>query len=237
MREFVTLVVDDGIGTLVLSRPPGNALTRQMCREIAEAAAELGADPAAGAVILYGGHEVFCAGDDVPELRRLHAGDAESVTLACRAAVAAVAAIPKPTVAAVTGYALGSGLALALAADWRVSGDNVKFGATEVLAGLLPAAGTAGLVRAIGPSRAKDLVYSGRFVGAEEALEIGLIDEMVAPDGVYDAALARARRFLEAPAHVLAGAKAMIDGGDAAIDGAGDGVRHYVEVFRTAAGS
>jgi enoyl-CoA hydratase len=188
-------------------------------------------------VILYGGHEVFCAGDDVPELRRLHAGDAESVTLACRAAVAAVAAIPKPTVAAVTGYALGSGLALALAADWRVSGDNVKFGATEVLAGLLPAAGTAGLVRAIGPSRAKDLVYSGRFVGAEEALEIGLIDEMVAPDGVYDAALARARRFLEAPAHVLAGAKAMIDGGDAAIDGAGDGVRHYVEVFRTAAGS
>jgi enoyl-CoA hydratase len=237
MREFVTLVVDDGIGTLVLSRPPGNALTRQMCREIAEAAAELGADPAAGAVILYGGHEVFCAGDDVPELRRLHAGDAESVTLACRAALAAVAAIPKPTVAAVTGYALGSGLALALAADWRVSGDNVKFGATEVLAGLLPAAGTAGLVRAIGPSRAKDLVYSGRFVGAEEALEIGLIDEMVAPDGVYDAALARARRFLEAPAHVLAGAKAMIDGGDAAIDGAGDGVRHYVEVFRTAAGS
>jgi enoyl-CoA hydratase len=237
MREFVTLVVDDGIGTLVLSRPPGNALTRQMCREVAEAAAELGADPAAGAVILYGGHEVFCAGDDVPELRRLHAGDAESVTLACRAALAAVAAIPKPTVAAVTGYALGSGLALALAADWRVSGDNVKFGATEVLAGLLPAAGTAGLVRAIGPSRAKDLVYSGRFVGAEEALEIGLIDEMVAPDGVYDAALARARRFLEAPAHVLAGAKAMIDGGDAAIDGAGDGVRHYVEVFRTAAGS
>lgn len=230
MREFVTLVVDDGIGTLVLSRPPGNALTRQMCREIGEAAAELGAHPGVGAVILYGGHEVFCAGDDVPELHRLHAGDAESVTRACRAAVDAVAGIPKPTIAAVTGYALGSGLALALAADWRVSGDNVKFGATEVLAGLLPAAGTAGLVRAIGVSRAKDLVFSGRFVGAEEALEIGLIDQMVAPDGVYDAALVRARRFLEAPAHVLAGAKGMIDG-------AGDGVRHYVEVFGTATGS
>jgi enoyl-CoA hydratase len=230
VREFVTLVVDDGIGTLVLSRPPGNALTRQMCREIGEAAAELGGDPAVSAVIVYGGHEVFCAGDDVPELRRLQPGDAESITRTCRAAVDAVAGIPKPTVAAVTGYALGSGLALALAADWRVSGDNVKFGATEVLAGLLPAAGTAGLVRAIGVSRAKDLVFSGRFVGAEEALDIGLTDEMVAPDGVYDVALARARRFLEAPAHVLAGAKGMIDG-------AGDGVRHYVEVFAKATGS
>lgn len=230
MREFVTLAVNDGIGTLVLSRRPENALTRQVYREIAEVAAELSAHAEVGAVILFGGHEVFSAGDDVPELRRLHPSDAASVTAACRAAVAAVAAIPKPTIAAVTGYALGAGLALALAADWRVSGDNVKLGATEVLAGLLPAAGTAGLVGAIGASRAKELVFSGRFVGAEEALEIGLIDEMVAPDGVYDAALARARRFLEAPAHVLAAAKAMIDA-------PGDGVRRYVEVFGTEPGS
>ncbi|SCX17142.1 enoyl-CoA hydratase [Mycolicibacterium fluoranthenivorans] len=237
MREFVTTAVNDGIGTLVLSRPPGNALTRQMYREIGEAAAELGAHPGVAAVILFGGHEVFCTGDDVPELRRLHPSDAESVTAACRAAIAAVAGIPKPTIAAVTGYALGAGLALALAADWRVSGDNVKFGATEVLAGLLPAAGTAGLVRAIGVSHTKDLVFSGRFVGAEEALDLGLIDEMVAPDGVYDAALVRARRFLEAPAHVLAGAKAMIDGAGAAVDGPDDGVRHYVDVFGTVAGS
>ncbi|MCV7251572.1 enoyl-CoA hydratase [Mycobacterium hackensackense] len=237
MREFVTTAVNDGIGTLVLSRPPGNALTRQMYREIGEAAADLGGDPGVAAVILFGGHEVFCTGDDVPELRRLHPSDAESVTAACRAAIAAVAGIPKPTIAAVTGYALGAGLALALAADWRVSGDNVKFGATEVLAGLLPAAGTAGLVRAIGVSHTKDLVFSGRFVGAEEALDLGLIDEMVAPDGVYDAALVRARRFLEAPAHVLAGAKAMIDGAGAAVDGPDDGVRHYVDVFGTVAGS
>lgn len=233
MREFVTVAVHDGIGTLVLSRPPGNALTRQMYREIGAAAGELGTDPGVNAVIVFGGHEVFCTGDDVPELRRLHPSDAESVTVACRAAIAAVAGIPKPTIAAVTGYALGSGLALALAADWRVSGDNVKVGCTEVLAGLLPAAGAADLVRAVGVSRAKEMVFSGRFVGAEEALEFGLIDEMVAPDGVYDAALALARRFLEAPAHVLAGAKAMIDGADSADDGA----RRYVEVFRTFTGS
>ncbi len=104
-------------------------------------------------------------------------------------AVDAVAAIPKPTVAAITGYALGAGLTLALAADWRVSGDNVKFGATEILAGLIPGRdGMARLARAAGASKAKELVFSGRFFDAEEALALGLIDDMVAPDGVYDVA-------------------------------------------------
>lgn len=230
MTEFVTSAVHDGVGTLVLSRPPTNALTRQMYREIAEVAAELGRHPQVRSVILFGGHEVFSAGDDIPELRRLDAADAQSVTLACRSALDAVAAIPQPTVAAVTGYALGSGLALALAADWRIAGDNVKVGVTEVLAELLPAAGTDRLVRAIGPARAKDLVFSGRFVGAEEALALGLIDEMVAPDGVYDAALTWTRRYAETPAHVLAGAKAMIDD-------AGESVAHYVGVFGAGTGS
>lgn len=230
MNEFVSTVVNDGIGTLVLARPPGNALTRQMYREIVAAAAELGARADVGTVILFGGHEVFSTGDDVPQLRRLGPSDAESVTTACRAALNAVAAIPKPTVAAVTGYALGSGLALALAADWRIAGDNVKVGVTEVLAGLLPAAGTDRLVGAVGAGRAKELVFSGRFVGAEEALTLGLVDELVAPDGVYDAALGWARRHGEAPAQVLAGAKAMIDG-------AGEGAQHYVEVFKAFTGS
>lgn len=229
MTEFVSAVVTDGIGTLVLSRPPTNALTRQMYREIAQVAGELGADTSVSSVILFGGHEVFSAGDDIPELRRLDAADAESVTVACRAALAAVAAIPQPTVAAVTGYALGSGLALALAADWRVAGDNIKVGVTEVLAGLLPAAGTDRLVRAVGAARAKDLVFSGRFVGAQEALALGLIDQMVAPDGVYDAALAWARPHAEVPADVLAAAKAMIDG-------PGDGVAGYVGVFGATVG-
>ena len=244
MNEFVTAVVNEGIGTLVLSRPPSNALTRQMYREIEAVAADLGGRDEVGAVIVYGGHEVFSAGDDMSELRRLEAADAESVTLACRAAVDAVAAIPKPTVAAVTGYALGSGLALALAADWRICGDNIKVGVTEVLAGLLPAAGTDRLVHVVGAARAKELVFSGRFVGAEEALALGLVDELVAPDGVYDAALNWTRRHTEAPAHVLAGAKAMIDAAGAvlnvagaATDAPGEGVRHYVEVFGATIGS
>jgi enoyl-CoA hydratase len=222
--EFVSSAVQEGIGTLVLSRPPTNALTRQMYREITATAGELGRRDDVATVIVFGGHEVFSTGDDIPELRRLGAADAESVTAACRAALDAIAAIPKPTVAAVTGYALGSGLALALAADWRIAGDNVKVGVTEVLAELLPAAGTERLVASVGAGRAKELLFSGRFVGAEEALTLALVDELVGPDGVYDAALSWARRHAEAPAHVLAGAKAMIDT-------AGEGVRRYVEVF------
>ncbi|MBV9721953.1 MAG: enoyl-CoA hydratase, partial [Mycobacterium sp.] len=158
------------------------------------------------------GHEIFSAGDDVPQLRALTPPEAGSWARVRREAVDGIAAIPKPTVAAITGYALGTGLGLALAADWRVSGDNVRFGATEILAGLVPdGGGMARLTRAVGVSRAKELVYSGRFFDAEEALALGLIDDMVAPDNVYDAAAVWAGRFVDGPRHALAAAKAGID--------------------------
>jgi enoyl-CoA hydratase len=211
MNEFVSVHTSDeqpGIATLLLSRPPTNALTRQVYREIISAAADLVHRGEISAVILFGGHEIFSAGDDIPELRALSADEAEASARVCREAVDALAAIPKPTVAAITGYALGGGLTVALAADWRISGDNVKFGATEILAGRVPQGGTARLTRTAGESKAKDLVFSGRFVDAKEALALGLIDEMVAPDGVYDAALAWAKRFGDYPPQVLAAAKA-----------------------------
>ena len=216
LSEFVSVHLDPGhpgVGTLVLSRPPTNAMTRQVYREMERAAAEVSNRDDIAAVVLFGGHEIFSAGDDVPQLRTLTTSEVESWVRAHRAAVDAVAAIPKPTVAAITGYALGAGLGLALAADWRVSGDNVRFGATEILAGLVPGGdGMARLARTVGASRAKELVYSGRFFDAEEALELGLIDEMAAPDGVYDAAAAWASRFVDGPRSAFAAAKAAIDG-------------------------
>ncbi|MCV7197316.1 enoyl-CoA hydratase [Mycobacterium angelicum] len=227
--EFVSVVVSDGsrdagLAMLLLSRPPTNAMTRQMYREIVAAAAELGRRDDVAAVILYGGHEIFSAGDDLPELQTLNAAEAETAARVRQEAVDAVAAIPKPTVAAITGYALGAGLTLALAADWRVSGDNVKFGATEILAGMVPDGGAmARLTRAAGPSRAKELVFSGRFFDAEEALALGLIDEMVAPDNVYDAAATWARRFLDGPPHALAAAKAAINAVSGSVFRATDG--------------
>jgi enoyl-CoA hydratase len=216
LSEFVSVRLGaqhPGVGTLALSRPPTNAMTRQVYREIEQAAAEVSNREDIATVVLFGGHEIFSAGDDVPQLRTLTTSEAESWVRVHRAAADAVAAIPKPTVAAITGYALGAGLGLALAADWRVSGDNVRFGATEILAGLVPGGdGMARLARTVGVSRAKELVYSGRFLDAEEALELGLIDEMVAPDGVYDAAATWASRFVDGPRSAFAAAKAGIDG-------------------------
>jgi enoyl-CoA hydratase len=188
-------------------------LTRQVYREIVSATADLSRRDEIAAVIIFGGHEIFSAGDDMPELRTLSADEAEAAARVCRAAVDALAAIPRPTVAAITGYALGGGLTLALAADWRISGDNVNFGATEILAGRVPQGGTGRLARAAGESKAKDLVFSGRFIDAKEALALGLIDEMVAPDAVYDAAVAWAQRFGDYPPQVLAAAKAAFGSG------------------------
>jgi len=182
-----------------------------MYRELAGVAAEAGRRADVRAVIVYGGHQIFSAGDHVSQRRTLTDEEAGVAARVCRDALDALAAVPKPTVAAITGYALGSGLAVALAADWRVAGDNVRFGMPEILTGLAPAAETGRLARAIGVSKAKDMVFSGRFVDAEEALALGLIDEMVAPDHVYDAALAWAKRFVNHPPEALAAAKATFD--------------------------
>lgn len=236
MREFVSIHVGEhypGVGVLLLARTPTNALTRQVYRELTAAATEVSERADIATVVLYGGHEIFSAGDDVPELRTLNRDEAVAADRVRRAAIDAVAAIPKPTVAAITGYALGSGLSLALAADWRVSGDNVKFGATEILAGLVPGGGGCErLARAVGPARAKELAFSGRFVDAKEALALGLVDEMVAPDDVFEAAAAWAGRFVDAPPAAVAGAKALIDGG---LD-AGEQAQRYGEVFAAGAG-
>jgi enoyl-CoA hydratase len=240
VNEFVSVHVDDerpGLGTVVVSRPPGNTLTRQVCREIIAAAGDVAGRADIAAVVLFGGHEIFSAGDDLDELRTLNSAEADVAARLRQDAVNAVAAIPKPTVAAITGYALGSGLGLALAADWRVSGDNARLACTEVLAGLIPGGGvTVRLPRLIGLSRAKELAFSGRFVDAEEAQAIGLLDEVAAPDAVYDAAADWAVRFAGAPAEALAAAKAAIDSGvDWPLsDGLEYERRLYVDVFARA---
>jgi enoyl-CoA hydratase len=237
VREFVSIHVGEqypGLGILLITRMPTNALTRQTHRELISAAAELAERSDISAVVLFGGHEMFSAGDDVPELRTLNRDEAVTADRVRRDAIDAVAAIPKPTVAAITGYALGSGLSLALAADWRISGDNVKFGATEILAGLVPGGGGCQrLARAVGAHHAKELAFSGRFVDAKEALALGLVDELVAPDDVFDAAAAWAGRFVDAPPAALAGAKALIDGH---MDPAEQAER-YGEVFIAGEGS
>ncbi|MBY3791797.1 enoyl-CoA hydratase/isomerase family protein [Rhodococcus fascians] len=214
MAEFVTLDVSDGIGTIRLDRPPMNALNRQVQEEIRAAAREATVNSDVRAVIVYGGEKVFAAGADIKEMAAMSVVEMTDIAAELQSALGSLSTIPKPVVAAVTGYALGGGLEVALGADRRVAGDNAKLGVPEVLLGVIPGGGgTQRLARLIGPSRAKDMVFTGRFVGAEEALRIGLVDEVVAPDEVYNAARAWAGQFTTGASRALAAAKASIDQG------------------------
>jgi len=191
-----------------------NALNRQVQEEIRAAARQATVDPEVKAVIVYGGEKVFAAGADIKEMAELDFVQMSEIIADLQSALGAIADIPKPTVAAITGYALGGGLEVALGADRRIAGDNVKLGVPEILLGIIPGGGgTQRLARLVGPAKAKDMVFTGRFVGAEEALQIGLIDEMVAPDEVYNAARKWASQFTGAASRAIAAAKAAIDQG------------------------
>lgn len=214
MADYVHLEVESGVGTIRLDRPPMNALSTQVQAEIRDAASEAAARSDVRAVIVYGGPKVFAAGADIKEMSGMSYQDMVEASGPLQDAFTAVARIPKPTIAAITGYALGGGCELALCCDLRVMGDNAKVGQPEILLGIIPGAGgTQRLPRLIGPSRAKELIYTGRFVGADEALRIGMVDRVVAPDDVYSEAQAMARQFAEGPALALRAAKESIDSG------------------------
>jgi enoyl-CoA hydratase len=214
MSEFVSVDVADGVATIRLNRPPMNAINSQVQEGLRDAARQVGADDAVRAVVVYGGEKVFAAGADVKEFAPMtHAQlmrDAERVS----SSIDAVARIPQPVIAAVTGYALGGGCELALAADFRVSAENAKWGQPEILLGIIPGmGGTQRLPRLIGPARAKDLIFSGRMIDAGEALGLGLVDTVVPAENVYSTAVQMAASYAKGPALALRAAKAAIDGG------------------------
>jgi enoyl-CoA hydratase/carnithine racemase len=212
MPEFVRLEVSDGVATLRLDRPPMNALNVQVQEEIRAAAAEASEREDVRAVVLYGGEKVFAAGADIKEMAEMSYTDMVQRSGPLQSSLTAVARIPKPVVAAVTGYALGGGCELALCADIRIAADNAKLGQPEILLGIIPGAGgTQRLSRLVGPAKTKDIVFTGRFVGAEEALAIGLVDKVVPAEQVYESALAWASAFAHGPAYALRAAKESID--------------------------
>jgi enoyl-CoA hydratase/carnithine racemase len=212
--DVVTLSVDEGIATIRLDRPPLNALNAAIQEQLRSVATELSLYDEVRAVIVYGGEKVFAAGADIKEMATMSYVDMAARAPELSSAFDAVARIPKPVVAAVTGYALGGGCELALACDWRVAADDAKLGQPEINLGIIPGAGgTQRLARLVGPARAKDLVLSGRMVDAEEALRIGLVDQVVPAAEVYSAARTLVTRYVGGPAQALRAAKAAIDGG------------------------
>ncbi|MGE5135004.1 MAG: enoyl-CoA hydratase/isomerase family protein [Gemmatimonadota bacterium] len=214
MGEFVRVETEQSIATIRLDRPPMNALNGQVQEEIAAAAAQVSADPAVAAVVLYGGAKVFAAGADIKEMAEATYAAMAADSRRLQASFTAVARIPKPVVAAITGYALGGGLELALCADFRVAGEGARLGQPEILLGVIPGAGgTQRLPRLVGPARAKDIVFTGRFVPAAEALAIGLVDRVVPDAEVYQAARDLVGRYVGGPALALRAAKQAIDDG------------------------
>jgi enoyl-CoA hydratase/carnithine racemase len=212
--EFVTLQVEDGVGTIRLDRPKMNAINEQLHLEVRAAAEEATSRADVRAVVLYGGERVFAAGADIKAMSVLDSEDMSVWGLELTTSFSTVAHIPKPVIAAVTGYALGGGYELALCADFRVVGASAKIGQPEIQLGVIPGAGgTQRLARLVGPAKAKDLVFTGRHVGAEEALEIGLADAVVPDDEVYSTAVAMAKKFAAGPPLALASAKRAIDHG------------------------
>src|SRR3954464_3045913 len=214
MTEFVTLQVDGAVGTIRIDRPKMNALNVVVQEEIRAAATEATERDDVRSVVLYGGERVFAAGADIKEMADMSYADMVKRSGALQSSFTAVARIPKPVVAAVTGYALGGGCELALCADIRIAAENAVFGQPEILLGIIPGAGgTQRLSRLGGPSRAKDIIFTGRFVKADEALAIGLADRVVPADQVYAEAVAWASQFTSAASYAVRAAKEAIDRG------------------------
>jgi enoyl-CoA hydratase/carnithine racemase len=214
MSEFVRLEVADGVGTILLDRPKMNALNEQVQEEIRAAALEATDRDDVKAVVIYGGERVFAAGADIKEMADMSYTDMVKRSGGLQSSLTAVARIPKPVVAAITGYALGGGCELTLCADVRFAADNATLGQPEILLGIIPGAGgTQRLTRLVGPSRAKDLIFTGRFVKADEALAIGLVDRLFPAESVYAEAVAWARQFAGAATFAVRAAKESIDRG------------------------
>lgn len=225
---------DHGVVALRLNRPPMNPLSQALLTAIGDAAEGLANDPGVKAVVVFGSEKALAAGADIKEFGDQDAARAIGATF--RRAFDGLAAIPRPVIAGIRGFALGGGMELALACDLRIAADTARLGQPEILLGIIPGAGgTQRLPRLVGPARAKELIWSGRQVKAEEALAIGLVDRVVPAAELEDAALAWASELAQGAVAAMGLAKRAVDDG---LDGslaAGLDVEAaaFVEVFGT----
>jgi enoyl-CoA hydratase len=223
----------DGVAVLTLDNPKVNALSGALIRRLRAHAEALTADPP-GAVVVTGGDRIFAAGADISEFGGPEEG--RVITTAIHDALRALADIPRLVIAAVAGYALGGGCELALACDYRVASERAVFGQPEILLGIIPGGGgTQRLPRLVGPARAKEIMITGRQVKADEALRIGLADEIVPPEEVNARALALAAEVAAGPLQAQALTKRAVDAGlDRSLsEGLALERELFVDIFRT----
>lgn len=211
--SLVDYSVRDGVALITLNRPPVNALNAELITDIGAAVAAAG-DDAVRAVVITG-EPHFAAGADITGFQAAFDGKTEERQASgLSEVVAALESLPKPTVAAVRGFALGGGLELSMGADFRYLADDAKVGQPEIMLGIIPGAGgTQRLTRLVGFQKTKELCMSGRHVGAEEAAALGIADKVFPPDELLDGALADAARFAAGPTQAYAAVKRAVAGG------------------------
>ena len=229
MGEFVRIETEGGVATIRIDRPPANALARAVSLELSGAAETVTADDAVRAVVVWGGERIFAAGADIKAMVGYGpeevAEDVGGLERACRD----LEAIPKVTIAAINGFALGGGLEIALACDFRFAAEDARLGLPEIKLGIIPGSGgTQRLPRLVGLAKARDLIYTGRQVPAGEALDIGLVDRVAPADEVYRVAVDQARTFATGPALAYAAAKRALAAADGPLE---EGLRVEREAF------
>ena len=213
MGEFVRVETSSGVATIRIDRPKMNALNVQLLDELIEAAKTVAADPDVRAAVVWGGPKIFAAGADIGRFTGLDPAGARLLSRHFNDAFLAVENMPQITVSAVNGYALGGGMELAMATDFRVAAEDAMLGQPEIRLGVIPGGGgTQRLPRLVGVTRAKEIIYTGRNVHPDEALAIGLVSAVHPPGETYDAAVEMAAGYAAGPAALRMAKQAVMDG-------------------------
>ena len=213
MGDFVRVETSSGVATIRIDRPKMNAINVQLLDELMEAAKTVAADPEVRAAVVWGGPKIFAAGADIGRFTGLDPAGARLLSRHFNDAFLAVENMPQITVSAVNGYALGGGMELAMATDFRVAAEDAVLGQPEIRLGIIPGGGgTQRLPRLVGVTKAKEIIYTGRNVHPDEALAIGLVSAVHPADATYDAAVELAAGYAAGPAALRMAKQAVMDG-------------------------
>jgi len=217
-KVLVTWQKEDGLGIMTINSPPVNALSERVISEVLSCVKEMEADAEVRVMIVTGaGEKAFVAGADIKELPKLiegKAGAAAEYSKNAHMAINAIDNFSKPTIAAINALALGGGCELALACDLRVASKKALLGLPEIKLGVLPGGGgTQRLPRLVGEAKAKELMYLGNFISADEALQIGLVNRVVPPEEILEAAKGLGKEIAGRPGMALNLIKQCVDRG------------------------
>lgn len=236
-QKVVELVIDEGVGVITINNPPVNALTLDVRAQLKDVLQEVEQNADIRAIVITGaGPKCFVAGADIKDFpNQFEVGPRENATI-YKEMFSYLENTPRPVVAALNGLALGGGLELALSCDLRIADEKAKFGLTEVTLGLVPGlGGTQRLARLVGPAKAKELLFTGKMVKADEAMQLGLVNQVVPNGEALNEALKLAKKLAKSAGVAIGYDKYLVNKGlELNLEDALELEMQYVEkVFKT----